>query len=40
LREIRYGPFEPVLWSRATRPPSHRVALQHLLQGKQRPKLL
>jgi hypothetical protein len=24
-------------WSRATRPPPHRGAIQHLLQGKQRP---
>jgi hypothetical protein len=42
LREIQrsdqsYGPFEPVLWSLATRPPPHRVAIQHLLQGKKRP---
>jgi hypothetical protein len=32
-----YGPFEPVLLSGATRPPSHQVAIPHLLQGKQRP---
>jgi len=32
-----YGPFEPVLWSRATIPPHHRVAIPHLLLGKQRP---
>ena len=42
LREIQrriksYGPFERLQWSRATRPPPHRVAIQHLLQGKQRP---
>jgi len=30
-------PFEPVLWSRATRPPPHRVAIPQLLQGKQLP---
>jgi hypothetical protein len=32
-----YCPFEPVLWSRATRPPTHRVAIPHLLQGKRLP---
>jgi hypothetical protein len=32
-----YGPFEPVLWSRAQRHPRHRVAIAHLLQGKRRP---
>jgi len=42
LREIQRSdqmlcPFEPVLWSRATRPPPHRVVIQHLLQGNQRP---
>jgi hypothetical protein len=42
LKEIQrsvksYGPFEPVLLSRATRPPFRRVAIQHLLQGKLRP---
>jgi hypothetical protein len=42
LREAKgriksYGSSEPVLWSRATRPPPHRVAIQHLLQRKQRP---
>ena len=42
LREIQRrikssGPFERLQWSRATRPPPHRVAIQHLLQGKQRP---
>jgi hypothetical protein len=30
-------PFEPVLLSRATRPPPHRVAIAHLLQEKQYP---
>jgi len=29
-----YGPFKPVPLSRATRPPPHRVAIPHLLQGK------
>jgi hypothetical protein len=42
LREIQRSdqklwPFERLQWSRATRPPPHRVAIQHLLQGKQRP---
>jgi hypothetical protein len=32
-----YGHFEPVLWSRATRPPPHRVAIPHVLQEKQLP---
>jgi len=32
-----YGPFERVLWSRATIPPHHRVAIPHLLLGKRRP---
>jgi len=31
-----YGPFEPVTWSREQRPPPHRVAIPHLLQGKRR----
>jgi hypothetical protein len=30
-------PFEPVLWSRAHRPSSHRVAIPQLLQEKQLP---
>jgi hypothetical protein len=32
-----YCPFEPVLWSGASTPPPPRVAIPHLLQGKQRP---
>ena len=32
-----YSSFELVLWSGATRHPLHRVAIPHLLQGKQRP---
>jgi hypothetical protein len=32
-----YGPFEPLLWSRAKSPLPHRVANPHLLQGKWRP---
>ena len=32
-----YGPFEPVLWYGATRPPLHRVAIPHLLHGNLRP---
>jgi hypothetical protein len=32
-----YGPFEPVLWYGATRPPLHRVAIPRLLQGNLRP---
>jgi len=32
-----YGPFEPVLWSRATIPPTHGVAIPHVLQGKRLP---
>jgi hypothetical protein len=35
-----YGPFKPVLWSGASRPPPHRVAIPHLLQRKQRPETL
>jgi hypothetical protein len=40
LREIQRSdqklcPFEPLQWFRATRPPPQRVAIQHLLQGKQ-----
>jgi hypothetical protein len=35
-----YGAFETVLWSGATRPPPHLVAIPHLLQGKQRPETL
>jgi hypothetical protein len=27
-----YGPFEPVRWSRALRPPPHRVAIPHQLK--------
>jgi hypothetical protein len=30
-------PFKPVLWSRATRPPTERVAIPHLVQGKRLP---
>jgi hypothetical protein len=30
-------PFEPVLWSAATRPPTHRVAIPHLLLLKRLP---
>jgi len=29
-----YGTLEPLLWSRATRPPPHQVAIPHLLQTK------
>ena len=41
LREIqrsdqKFCPFEPLQWFRATRPPPQRVAIHHLLQGKQR----
>jgi len=32
-----YSPFERVLWSRATIPPLHRVAIPHLLLEKRRP---
>jgi len=32
-----YGPFEPVLWSGATRVPLHRVAIPHLLHENLRP---
>jgi hypothetical protein len=32
-----YCPFERVLWSRATRPPTHRVVIPHLLHGKRLP---
>jgi len=31
------GPFEPVLWSGATRLPLHRQAISHLLHGNLRP---
>jgi hypothetical protein len=34
------GPSESVLWSGATRPPPHRVAISHLLYEKQHPKTL
>jgi len=42
LREIHdriksYGPFERVLWSWATIPPHHRVAIPYLLLEKRRP---
>jgi hypothetical protein len=42
LREIqrsdqKYAPSEPDLWLGARRAPSHRVAIPHLLQEKQRP---
>jgi hypothetical protein len=30
-----YGPFERVLWSRSTILPHHRVAIPHVLLGKQ-----
>jgi len=32
-----YGPFDPVLWYGATRPPLHRVAIPHLLHRNLRP---
>ena len=32
-----YGPFKPVLWYGATRPPLHRVAIPHLLHRNLRP---
>jgi hypothetical protein len=33
----RYGLLERVLWSRATMPPYHRVAIPHLILGKRLP---
>jgi hypothetical protein len=33
-----YGPFEPLIWSGATRPRPHQESIPHPLLGKQPPK--